>query len=91
MSGFWQVISQQGFKVHAVPENSPRDGSFGRLTGRKPVCGKVVGRNSWCMPTLFIQFEGPIRDEKIKPFPIDSSDIRHVCKSCAEIVKAANA
>lgn len=91
MSDFIQVVSQQGYKVHAVSNKAQRYGSFDRLVGTRPPCGLVAGRDSWAMPTLMIQFEGNMVRANPRPFKAgEFTEKQDVCQACLKAVGEAS-
>lgn len=97
MSGFLQVIPNEGFIIHAVPADRERVGVWNQIARGGTMCRRVRGRDSQGYPNLRLQFANWATDKvTAKPFSRNAEDFhiepwsaRRICEHCAKKVAAA--
>jgi hypothetical protein len=91
MSGFLQVVPDNGYIIHAVPADRQRAGFNEQFAFGPPVCRRIRGRDGQAFPNLRVQFKDYANDKTaVKPFSRNPEDFdinrssRRICSHCAK-------
>lgn len=99
MSEYLQVVSDNGYIIHAVPAGTSRHGRWKNYVGARTLCKKLRGRDAQASPNLRLQFADWANDkETAKPFSRNPDDFdlqtwsaRKICPDCCRVVLAKEA